>query len=753
MNYQVQINTLTKPFVGLRPFETFESEVFFGREEQTQRLLNKLHDTNFVAVVGSSGSGKSSLVKAGLIPALKAGFLNKGDHWHIISLRPGDNPIYYLARSLKETFSLQATATDLEKAIQQEGTDVILNIIREHLDNTQSSALILIDQFEELFTHFNKTSGQAALMYRFEFVKMILELIQTKLPIYVILTMRSDFIGGCNVFRGLPEALSDSQFLVPTLQGNELVRVVEGPVKLFGCSLQPGLTQKILNDLKDDEDQLPVLQHCLSQLWNKRKSEVLLTEDDYKAIGKLKNALSNQANAIYRSLVQTQPRLQSIIKEMFQYIIDFDGEKKEGVRKPRKVKDIQKVTGATFEEIKSIYDAFSAEDACFLFSPSGKKLHEDSIIDISHESLMREWDLFKEWKNDEEKDKRRIERLNDFATEYHENSRELLRGIELKTYSGWKKYVDFKHHANREKIRHWALRYSVDFDKVYKYIKTSNRKELVRKALGWSLAFLVITLLAGFYLKDQQDKVARLEYEKKNALITTEALALRNKIDSLALVQQRQTNRELATQSSAQAALYKANSDNEQLRRQIKSLEQTISEKDRLLNSVESKRGGDARTELLTTQNQVLTNEKRTLEKQYAEALSTIETLRLQIASSQRAAPSSGSSYDDPRIKEGEWTYAGKGKGAGYGNSRDYYKVCLSIDAPPEEIKRMARVRYYLLHDSFGKGGADGKIFVEKTNAQSNFEHCITIWGTFPLRAEILYNDKQTKNIELQWRK
>lgn len=630
MNYQVQIDSVTKPFVGLRPFESSESEVFFGREEQTRRLLNKLHETNFVAVVGSSGSGKSSLVKAGLIPALKAGFLNKGDHWYITSFRPGENPMYYLAKALKETFQLETTASTLQQAIQQEGTDAVLDLVRERVANKQSSVLILIDQFEELFTHFNKTSSQAALMYRFEFVKVILELAQTDLPIYVILTMRSDFIGRCNIFRGLPEALSDSQFLVPTLQGTELARVIEGPIKLFGCKLQPGLTHKILNDLKDDDDQLPVLQHALSQLWIKKKSRNIITEDDYKRIGKLENALSNQANAIYTSLAENRPRLEMIIKEMFQYIIDFDGEKKEGVRKPRKVRDIQRVTGASFAEIKSIYDAFSAEDACFLFSPSGTNLHEESVIDISHESLMREWDLFKGWKRDEEKDKRRVERLADFASEYHEGIRELLRGMELKTYSNWKKYLDFKHEANRDKIRHWALRYAVDFDKVYRYIRASKQRAVIRKVGSWSLAVLVLCFVAGFYWLDQQNQL-------KNAVMRNEALSLRKTIDSLALVQQRQANLDLATQSSAQTALFKANSDKDELSRKIRSLQQAIAQKDRLIKSLQSGGKGDDRVGMLTKENQRLTYEKGITEKQYAEALSTIENLRLELASSKKA--------------------------------------------------------------------------------------------------------------------
>lgn len=633
----IEINVNTSPFVGLRPFDSSESEFFFGREEQTKRLLNKLHLTNFVAVVGSSGSGKSSLVKAGLIPALKAGFLSKGDCWHFCSFRPGDNPIYYLASSLTSTFNLPISATDLEKRIKEEGTDEIIEWVEERLSGQESSLLLLVDQFEEVFTHFKNTSDQSSLMYRFEFVKILLELLQRGLPIYVIITMRSDFIGNCNIFYGLPEALSNSQFLVPRLQGSELIRVIESPIKLFGCDLESRLTQKILNDLHDGEDQLPILEHALSRLWQVKNSENKITEEDYKSIGKLKDALSNHANAIYNSLIEKNKEFGPVIREMFKYLIDFDGEKKEGVRQPRKIQDIQNITGAAFSDILIIYKAFSAEGASFLYSPSGKELDESSIIDISHESLMREWDLFRKWKEEEEKDKAILVRLNDFAEEYKYKKRDALTGPELEHYSKWNQHLQFQRKGQREKVLFWAKRYKVNFVEINAYIEISKKKQRERKFAIRSLVFLLVAVSLGFLGYMVKTKIENFEQAKAYAEIEKNYLertnVLRSQTDSLLLIQSTKANIELATESTAQAAYFNLSSENQKLQREILSLRSVLDENARS-NQMNKKTDN---SELLEMRMRIdrLNEEILIIKKNYASALSTIDSLRLVIASYQ----------------------------------------------------------------------------------------------------------------------
>src|SRR4030095_8536135 len=145
----------TNPFVGLRPFESDESLLFFGRQEQTLELLQRLHQHHFVAVVGSSGSGKSSLIRAGLIPSLKGGYLvDDRDRWMITIMKPGQSPLYNLAdamlNQLKPGTDI-SSITSLLKRIKEEGVDAVLDIIKPLWKKQNTNFFLLVDQFEELF--------------------------------------------------------------------------------------------------------------------------------------------------------------------------------------------------------------------------------------------------------------------------------------------------------------------------------------------------------------------------------------------------------------------------------------------------------------------------------------------------------------------------------------------------------------------------------------------------------------------------
>lgn len=638
-----EINSTNSPFVGLRPFESTESELFFGREEQIRSLLNKLHETRFVAVVGSSGSGKSSLVKAGLIPALKAGFLNSNDHWYISSFRPGNRPMYYLAKGLKKTFSLTSEVDAIEKDIQLEGVDAILEAVQPLLNEKKSNFLILVDQFEELFTHFSDDQEQSSNIFRTEFVKILLELLQTKLPIYIIITMRSDFIGRCNIFYGLPEVISNSQFLVPRLENRELTKVIEGPIKLFGSNLDPVITHRILNDLKDGEDQLPVLEHGLSQLWKQKKENSPLTITDYESTGTLERALSKHANSIYNALVSKQPDLERKIPEMFKYLIDFDGERKEGVRQPRKVHEIMKVTGASFDDIRSIYESFSAEGASFLFSQSGKTLHENSSIDISHESLMREWKDFKRWRDIEEQDKITLEKLTGFAREYNNGKKEALRGPELASYSEWKKYLDFKKPENKKNILNWANRYKKgDFPAVNDYLEKSNRKKVLRRYRVGSFVLLVIALATygAFSERQRLKSVNEVLVERhltdslrKESLKRDSIIDAQKAIEAVIRLEiEKEKSRTLGSTSETKTKLYLMGEENQKLEGQIAILNRTNAQQEETIQLLSNKTySSDKRFQDLVAQNQLLLQERDRANKSYVTSQAQNDSLKFRI--------------------------------------------------------------------------------------------------------------------------
>ena len=282
------------PYPGLRPFKLEESYLFFGREGQSEDLLRRLERSHFVAVVGTSGSGKSSLVRAGLLPLLSGGFMpNTGADWRVAIFRPGNSPIHNLAQALVESEPAAAenkTAAELKVGIAETILRRSAVGLLDYADGKEfargENLLVVVDQFEELF-RFKKDSGiEQAEDEAAAFVKLFLEATRDRSArIYVIITMRSDFLGDCAQFRDLPEAINDGQYLIPRLTRDQLRQVIESPAKVHGAQISPALVTNLLNQIGDDQDQLPVLQHSLMRTWDKwaerenQNSEI--TNNDY----------------------------------------------------------------------------------------------------------------------------------------------------------------------------------------------------------------------------------------------------------------------------------------------------------------------------------------------------------------------------------------------------------------------------------------------------------------------------------------
>jgi len=208
------------PYPGLRPFRQDESDIFFGREEQTDALLGKLRRSRFLAVVGPSGCGKSSLVRAGMIAALEAGFLtDAGSRWRFAEMRPGGHPLARLARALLAPLALSPRhaqagpeAAPWLEALLRRGPLGLVEALHETALPPGTNLLLLVDQFEEIFRFRREGSADEA----DAFVALLLATAQKpEVPVYVVLTMRSDYLGDCALFTGLPEAMNESQFRRP----------------------------------------------------------------------------------------------------------------------------------------------------------------------------------------------------------------------------------------------------------------------------------------------------------------------------------------------------------------------------------------------------------------------------------------------------------------------------------------------------------------------------------------------------------
>ena len=261
----------SNPFPGLRPFGSEEDYLFFGRETIVDELLTRLRETRFLAVLGSSGSGKSSLVRAGLIPSLYSGYMSgAGSSWRIAVMRPGTDPIGNLALALNQPDVLESPIGDRQASsvlteVTLRRSDLgLIECARLARIPPEDNLLIVVDQFEELFRFKRSGNSADARDEAVAFVKRLLSASeQQDLPIFVILTMRSDFVGECNEYPGLPRAINKGQYLVPRMSREQLRSAIAGPVLVAGGEISPRLLVRLLNDVGDNPDRLPILQHAL----------------------------------------------------------------------------------------------------------------------------------------------------------------------------------------------------------------------------------------------------------------------------------------------------------------------------------------------------------------------------------------------------------------------------------------------------------------------------------------------------------
>ena len=458
----------TNPYVGLRPFDVDESLLFFGRNDQTLELLQRLHKHHFVAVVGSSGCGKSSLLRAGLIPSLKAGYLvDDSDSWFISIMKPGQNPLYNLAESILLQLNPQtnsAAVSALVQKIEEEGADVILNLISTIHKEKNTSFFLLVDQFEELFRFSMDQKDIAKKDEVIDFVNIVLELSQQPvIPFYVVITMRSDFIGDCSQFYGLPEAMNKSQYLVPRLNRVQLKMVIEGPAKLYGGKLDSALTSLLLNELGKVKDELPLLQHALMRIWDyeeKINKSGALDLEDYSKIGGIEKALSNHADEALKEMSETELK---ITKTIFQALtsIDENGRK---IRRPVLLSQLKELTGADEEQILTVIKHFIDDKRSFLMINNVGDT-SDKIIDISHESLIRQWNTLSQWVDEEGKSVANYIQLAVASKLYQLKRRDFLQGTELQISLDWKE--KFQPSAV------WANRYREGFDDAIEYLNKS----------------------------------------------------------------------------------------------------------------------------------------------------------------------------------------------------------------------------------------------------------------------------------------
>ena len=467
------------PYPGFRPFRADEEHLFFGREKQTDELLDRLSRQRFLAVLGVSGSGKSSLVRAGLLPTLQGGFLvAAGADWHTVTMRPGVDSLGALARALcgldeeardgggeLEEGELQARLTEV--TLRSGGLGLIRAVRHLRLP-AGTNLLLLVDQFEELFRYKQRADAAAAEDDAAAFVKLLLEATgQEELPLFVVLTMRSDFLGDCADFPGFAEAINRGQYLIPKMTRDEMRLAITGPARVAGAAVSERLVQTLLNAGGDHPAQLPILQHALMRTWEETRrgagtdGGILLDLEVYRRIGGVDEAIALHAEEAFAELDEG---LRGTCERLFRALTQRSRDPR-GTRRPTPLGELAAITGDSTDELMRVIEVFHREGRWFLMPPPGVEIAPGTVIDISHESLMHEWHRLAAWIRDEAESVRVYLRLAEAARLNAEGKASLFRNPSLQVALDWRE---------RERpSQAWGLRYDPGYSTAMDFLHRS----------------------------------------------------------------------------------------------------------------------------------------------------------------------------------------------------------------------------------------------------------------------------------------
>lgn len=407
------------PYVGLNAFDASNQHLFYGREQLVDELLEKLGQHRLVTAIGPSGSGKSSVVLAGLLPKLKSGALDGSDAWHYYPpMVPGAAPLATLARLLRPSsedlgmWMLDSTEAFIDNPAH----------LRQLLDSHKSqTAVITIDQFEETFTLCHDEEERIA------FINNLLSLVQsTDQRHIVILTIRVDYETYLNSFPTFQALVEAGEVRVTAMTAVELHDAIKEPAAAIGLKFEEGLIDTLIREIVGEPAALPLLQFALLQLWENRERN-RVTWESYRRLGGVMQALANTADTIYESLL---PEDQLTIKRILLRLV----RPSEGLEFTRRRVPVYSLyqTGEAHDRIDRVLQKLI--QARLIRSSKGDNLDHDAQIEVAHEALVRNWPRLVEWLEDERIRLRQRLRLTDQAEQWDALGRDegaLLRGALL----------------------------------------------------------------------------------------------------------------------------------------------------------------------------------------------------------------------------------------------------------------------------------------------------------------------------------
>jgi WD40 repeat protein/energy-coupling factor transporter ATP-binding protein EcfA2 len=479
-------------YPGLRPFEPADAAAFFGRRHEIDRLVDMLQPTlqreagRVIAIVGPSGSGKSSLLNAGLLPRL-----NRGDRrWIVVpTMLPGRHPVAALARSLAGAYQqlgVTRDRTDIETAISN-GNGALRGVVEDLVDraNDRSRVLLVIDQAEELLT---RTGAEE----RRTFLGLVRNSLQEDEPLWVVQTVRSEFLSNTPERSGLAEA-SDDSLVVEPLSPDRLPEVIEGPAALADLRFAPGVVQRMVLDTRRGADGLPLLAYTLRLLYQRMGRGGTVRIDDYEAVGGVVGALQRQADQVLAEL-KRRGHGEVVLPTLMRLVtIESSGEPT-GRR-------IQRENLSATEAV--IVDAFV--DAHLLSSRREPEPDGDNVVEVAHEALLRQWTPLSDAIEESRSSLRMRSEIERATLDWIAHQRDdsgLLRGRRLAELSSW---ADLTTDLGTEERAFLAASSALALREQEGLRRSVRRLQL---AVAGLVAFLVLALIAttGFFQANRRSQ-------------------------------------------------------------------------------------------------------------------------------------------------------------------------------------------------------------------------------------------------------
>lgn len=423
---------LPNPYRGLRAFQESDAALFYGRESLVRRLLNRLWENEpyarFLAIVGPSGSGKSSAVQAGLVPALRQGALPNSENWFYAEFVPGNEPMKELANLIN---SLAVSPPDnlLERLLTDEHAfgDLLMSVMPDH----QSDVFVLIDQFEEVFTLAADDKSAERFIH-----SLFWALTSENSRLRLVVTIRADFYDRPLLTPRIADLVRERTEVVVPLSLAELERVIVEPARNVGVQFDSALVSSIVAEVQEQPGALPLLQYALTELFEKREGD-RITAQAYALIGGVRGALARRADEIFAHLDAAH---QEAMRQLFLRLITL-GEGTEDTRRRALLSEIIHVNDQTSSDYVAVMNSVvTTLGQARLLTFDRDPITRSPTVEVTHEAIIREWSRLRTWLEESRADVRLQRALHSLAQEWQSSGNDasfLLRGIRLQQYERW----------------------------------------------------------------------------------------------------------------------------------------------------------------------------------------------------------------------------------------------------------------------------------------------------------------------------